>query len=193
MGRSQLSENQALDLDFASEAELTTVSGYLHHRIKGRYVSDDEPEHGDLLLWSSLSQEWFPTDEFVSGLPYYYYDSDENEESTNSTSWINRFTLTVSGIQPGKHRVAWYYEYRLNKAGKNLYVRISLNDDYVNLLHDVSLSMIQTTNYVSSAGFYHETLSSGTYHIDLDWSISSAQGGTTAYLRRVRLEFWRVA
>lgn len=194
MGRSQISENQALDGDFASEAELTTVSGHLHHRIKGRYVTDDPPSNLDLLVWQSFSDEWgfFSASAIITGLPYYYYDSDENEESTNSTSWINRFTLTVSGIEPGKHRIAWYYEYRLNKAGKDLYVRVYLNDDTANPIHDVYLSMIQTTNYVSTSGFYHETLSSGTYHIDMDWSISSAQGGTTAYMRRVRLEFWRV-
>ena len=193
MARSKLSENQAVDIDFASEFELTTVSGHLHHRIKGRYVSDVAPEDRQALVWSTVSEEWYPinvADGF--GVGYYYFLGDENEESTNSISWVNRLTLTVSGTDPGEYRLGWYYEYRLNKAGKTLSVSISLNDDYDNLLHDVNLSMIQTTNYVSSAGFYHETLSSGTYHIDINWKISSAQGGTTAYLRRVRLEFWRV-
>ena len=173
--------------------EITTTSGYLHDHLKGRYIADLAPENRQALIWSEINQEWYPynvADGF--GVGFYYFISDEDEASTNSTSWINRLTLTVSGTDPGEYRFGWYYEYRLNKAGKTLDVRISLNDDYDNLLHDVNLSMIQTTNYVSSAGFYHETLSSGTYHVDVDWQIDSAQGGTTAYLRRVRIEFWRV-
>jgi len=193
MARSRLSEDQTVDQDFASEAELTTVSGILHHHLKGRYIADLAPEDKQALIWSEINQEWYPynvADGF--GVGFYYFNSDEDEASTNSTDWVNRLSLTVSGTDPGEYRFGWYYEYRLNKAGKTLSVRISLNDDYDNLLHDVDLSMIQTTNYVSSAGFYHETLSSGTYHIDVDWEIDSAQGGTTAYLRHVRLEFWRV-
>lgn len=173
--------------------EITTTSGYLHDHLKGRYISDIVPEEGMAYVWSTTSNWWYPinvADGF--GVGYYYHIDDETEESTNSTSWVDRLILTVSGTEPGEYRLGWYYEYRLNKAGKTLYVRISLDDDYDNLMHDVSLSMIQTTNYVSSAGFYHATLSSGTYHIDVDWKIDSAQGGTTGYLRRVRLEFWRV-
>lgn len=207
MGRSKLSEDQAVDQDFASEVELattsgvlrdytTTVSGYLHNHLKGRYISDTIPGEDYAYLYSAVEEAWYPIylGDFIDsyGVGFYYSIADENEESMNSTSWINRLTLTASGVQAGKYRLGWYYEFRVSKTGKDLFVRISLNDDLDNLLHDVDLSMIQTTNYVSSAGFYHETLVSGTYHIDLDWSISSAQGGTVAYLRRVRLEFWRV-
>lgn len=170
---------------------VTTTSGYLHDHIKGVYVDDVYPSDENILVYSSDSDMWIPSD-FGLGVGEYHFDGDEAELATNSTSWINRLTLTASGVDSGEYRLGWYYEYRLNKAGKTLYVRIALNDDHVNLMHDVSLSMIQTTNYVSSAGFYHETLSSGTYHIDVDWKISSATGGTVAYLRRVRLEFWRV-
>ena len=176
--------------------EITTTSGYLHNHLKGRYISDDIPADDYAYLYSAVEEEWHPIylGDFIDsyGVGFYYSTADEDEESMNSTSWINRLTLTASGVQAGKYRLGWYYEYRVNKAGKDLLVRISLNDDLVNLLHDVDLSMIQTTNYVSSAGFYHETLISGTYHIDLDWRLNSAQGGTAAYLRRVRLEFWRV-
>jgi hypothetical protein len=175
---------------------VTTTSGYLHDHLKGRYISDDIPGEDYVYIYSTAQEEWYPypLGDFINnyGVGFYYSEADETEMSTNSTSWTNRLTLTASGVEAGKYRLGWYYEYRLNKAGKTLSVRISLNDDHVNLLHDVNLSMIQTTNYVSSSGFYHDTLVSGTYHIDLDWMIDSAQGGTTAYLRRVRLEFWRV-
>ena len=195
MPRSQISENQALDGDFASEAELTTVSGHLHNRIKGRYLTDDSPENYNLLVWSAANDEWeyFDGNDLITGLPYYYYDTDPYEESTNSTSWLTRFELTVSGIQPGQHRIAWYYEYRINKTGKTLSVKIYEDADPAELFHDVELSMIQTSNYISSGGFFHTTLVSGTYNIHVGWKIDSALGGTTAYLRRVRLEFWRVS
>jgi len=195
MPRSQISENQALDQDFASEFELTTVSGHLHNRIKGRYVTDDPPSNHDLLVWQSFSNEWgyFSASDIITGLPYYYYDTDPTEMSTNSTTPIRRFELTVSGIEPGQHRIAWYYEYRINKTGKTLYVQIYEESNPSTLFHDVSLSMIQTNNYISAGGFYHTTLASGSYDIHVDWWVDSALGGTTAYLRRVRLEFWRVS
>jgi hypothetical protein len=236
MPRSWLSENQALDHDFASEDELTTASGvlrdytttvsgflwsehlahisiaeihfpwvdvydlvtttsgYLHNHIKGRYVSDMAPADTQAMIWSEFNQEWYPynvADGF--GVGYYHFSSHEAEASTNSETSQYFMSLTASGVEPGVYRLGWYYEYRLNKAGKILYVQISLDDNFVDFLHNVSLSMIQTTNYESRSGFYEVTFSGiADHHIDIYWNIDTATGGTMAYLRRVRLEFWRV-
>jgi hypothetical protein len=119
------------------------------------------------------------------------YEAVEYEEQTTSTDWINRMELTVSGIPEGPYRLAWYWEWRISKTGKTHSVRIVLDDDTVNLLAETDADMIRTTNWLSAAGFYHTTLSGGVHHMDMDWKIDSAQGGTTGYLRKTRLEFWR--
>ena len=123
---------------------------------------------------------------------YYNYEAIESESSTTSTTFINRMTLTASGIEDGRYRLAWYWEWRISKTGKAHEVRIVLNDNLVNLLADVSADMIKTTNWLSGAGFYHTTLSGGVHHMDMDWRIDSALGGTTGYIRKTRLEFWRI-
>ena len=124
--------------------------------------------------------------------PSYNYESLDEEESTTSEDWINRMTLTVSGIDPGQYRLAWYWEWRISRTNRTHSVRITVNDDHVNLLAAVDASMIQTTNWLSTAGFYHTTLSGEVYNIDMDWMIDNNTGGTTGYIRRTRLEFWKV-
>jgi hypothetical protein len=119
------------------------------------------------------------------------YESIEYEESTTSTDWVPRMSLTVSGLPVGPYRLAWYWEWRISKTGKTHSVRIILDDDTVNLLAETDADMIKTTNWLSAAGFYHTTLSGGVHHMDMEWKIDTAAGGTAGYLRKTRLEFWR--
>ena len=123
--------------------------------------------------------------------PYHEYAAIEGASSTTSTDWINRMTLTASGIPEGEYRIAWYWEWRITKTGKTHQTRVVLDDDLVNLLGEVDADMVRTTNWISAAGFYWVTLSGGVHHVDMDWKIDSSLGGTTGYIRRTRLEFWR--
>ena len=222
MARSKFSNTQALDEDYAFQHELDNASGTLNTKIDTtsgtlqvqhdtHLVSDDHliyvPRDGTRGFTSTVSGVYpiedyhlatkFYMDDTITTLSgelalYYDYESVEGEASTTAESWITRMTLLASGVAQGRYRLAWYWEWRMSKTGRTHSVRIVLNDDTVNLLADVNQDMIKTTNWASQSGFYHTTLSGGTYHIDMDWMIDSAIGGTTGYIRRTRLEFWRI-
>ncbi|MCK4977286.1 MAG: hypothetical protein KAS36_10190 [Anaerolineales bacterium] len=221
MGRSQISENQAIDQDFASEEEMATtsgvlrayttaVSGTLQAQHDTHLISDDHliyvPRDGTRGFTSTVSgvdpiEDYELATKFyidsvataISGAfaPYHEYSAIEGQASTTSTDWINRMTLTASGIPEGEYRIAWYWEWRITKTGKTHQTRVVLDDDLVNLLGEVDADMVRTTNWISAAGFYWVTLSGGVHHVDMDWKIDSSLGGTTGYIRRTRLEFWR--
>jgi hypothetical protein len=158
-------------------------------------VSDtDTPDDHDVIVWDADAQEWYYTDvlNVLTGLPHYFYTQDQPEWATNSTEWTTRLSLTASGVESGKYRIAWYYEYRISRTTQILFTRVTLDDNYENLVHSIASAMIHTDNYFSSAGYYHEVLASGTHHVDLDARLESALGGTVGYIRSARLEFWRV-
>ena len=222
MARSKFSNTQALDEDYAFQHELDNVSGTLNTKIDTtsgtlqdqhdtHLVSDDHliyvPRDGTRGFTSTVSGVYpiedyelatkFFIDEQITTVSgeltlYYNYEAIESEASTTSTDWINRMTLTASGIEEGRYRLAWYWEWRISKTGKAHEVRLVLDDDLGNLLADVTANMIQTTNWLSAAGFYHTTLSGGVHHMDMDWRIDNNLGGTTGYIRKTRLEFWRI-
>jgi hypothetical protein len=103
MARSRLSEDQTVDQDFASEAELTTVSGFLHHRIKGRYISDEMPADGEVLIYSTATEEWYPAT--ISGGELYSHSDLQDLNADDHWLYVPRdgsrgFTSTVSGIDP---------------------------------------------------------------------------------------------
>jgi hypothetical protein len=260
MARSQFSNTQALDADYAFQHELDTASGILNAKIDttsgtlqvqhDNHTDDltihftwqdveDEvgtasgtlqtqidyySDHGNLIgLGDDDHQYYVPRDgtrgftSTVSGVypiedyhlatkfyadelvatisgifePYHGYSAIESEASTTSTDWINRMSVTASGLPYGEYRLAWYWEWRISKTGKTHQTRIVLDDDLVNLLAEVDADMVRTTNWLSASGFHWTTLSGGTHHVDMDWKIDSDLGGTTGYIRKTRLEFWR--
>jgi hypothetical protein len=64
-------------------------------------------------------------------------------------------------------------------------MRVEVNDTT-----EIGFSIWAYNVFEDSGGFAVTDLSAGSYTIDLDWRQS---GGGTAYIRRARLLFWRIA
>jgi len=120
----------------------------------------------------------------------FHFNTSLGESSTNSTSWVNKMTLTVSGIPNGNYRIAWAFSWRHSKTNTDFYSRIQIDD--TNEIFYYVASPYVDVNYWNpvSSFYYYDVLTSGTHYIDLDYSSSST--GSTSYIKEAKIEFWRI-
>lgn len=111
----------------------------------------------------------------------------EGQDGTTETDWQQKLRLTISDVPAGKYVVQWYCELRHsnNDAAERAEMRVEVNDTT-----EIGFSPWPYNVFEDSGGFAVTDLSAGSYTIDLDWR---QQGGGTAYIRRARLLFWRIA
>jgi hypothetical protein len=111
----------------------------------------------------------------------------EGQDGTTETTWQQKLRLSVNGIPDGKYIVHWYCELRHsnNDAAERAEMRVEVGDTT-----EIGFSIWPYNLFEDAGGFAVYDFSAGDYAIDLDWR---AQGGGTAYIRRARLLFWRIA
>jgi hypothetical protein len=111
----------------------------------------------------------------------------EAQDSTSSDEWQQKLRLSINGIVDGKYVVHWYCELRHsnNTSTERAEMRVEVND-----MTEIGYSVWPYNLFEDSGGFAVTDLSAGDYTIDLDYR---QQGGGTAYIRRARLLFWRIA
>ena len=116
-----------------------------------------------------------------------HQDTAEGQDSTTSADWQQKLRLTLTDIPDGTYIVQWYCELRHsnNTATERSEMRVEVND-----MTEIGYSVWPYNLFEDSGGFAVNTLSAGSYTIDLDFR---QQGGGTAYIRRARLLFWRIA
>ncbi len=121
---------------------------------------------------------------------YFSQTSSEGESSTTSNTYQQKLRLTVSGLVAGTYRLGWYAETRCNSTNSDFEFRIQQDDSTV--LAETNIESQDATTYLPQSGFVYVSLSAATtYNFDLDYS--SETSGVTTYIRRARLEFWRVS
>jgi hypothetical protein len=111
----------------------------------------------------------------------------EGQDGTTESTYQQKLRLTLTDIPAGKYIVQWYCELRHsnNTASERAEMRVEVNDTT-----EIGFSIWAYNVFEDSGGFAVTDLSAGSYTIDLDWRQS---GGGTAYIRRARLLFWRIA
>lgn len=130
----------------------------------------------------------------IFGSEYDYAES-EGESSTTATTWQQKVRLSVSNIPTGTYRIGWSYEWSFStQESSNAAFTVNI-DEGVNTIHQSEMGVAKNVEYndgsfFGSGGFGHEPLSVGNHTIDLNFKASAA--GTT-YIRKARLEIWRVS
>jgi hypothetical protein len=111
----------------------------------------------------------------------------EGQDGTTAATWEQKLRLTLTDIPDGTYIVQWYCELRHsnNDATERAEMRVEVND-----MTEIGYSLWPYNLFEDSGGFAVTDLSAGSYTIDLDYR---QQGGGTAYIRRARLLFWRIA
>jgi hypothetical protein len=112
--------------------------------------------------------------------------SDESESSTTSQQWQEKLKLTTTSLPSGEYRIGWYFEIAQTNIADTVEARVELND--VSELCGVVKEVKDTSDWIPISGFYHDQSLSGVNTIDIDYR---QQKGSTAKIRRARIEIWR--
>jgi hypothetical protein len=114
----------------------------------------------------------------------------EGESTTTQTTYQEKLKLTTSSLSGGVYRVGWHNEMRCSSVANDALYRIQVDD--TTTLAEVNNEIGDNANYLPGAGFGYVTLTSGVHTIDMDYRVEGGPG-TTAYIRRARIELWKVS
>lgn len=114
----------------------------------------------------------------------------ETESTTTSSTYQQKLRLTTGTLATSAvYRVGWFYEWRMGSTNNKFDGQVQLDD--TTTIHEISSEPQDTANWHSESGFYYVTGANATVDIDLDYR--SNAGGATAYIRKARLEYWRIS
>jgi len=117
----------------------------------------------------------------------YDYASAETQTTTTSTSPVNKLTMTTSSLDAGDYKINWYYEWRRDSNSSDFRAQVVI--DSTTTIMEQSEESQDNNSWHTEGGFYNHTFTAGSHTIELDyWGESTS----TSYIRRARIELWRV-
>jgi len=120
----------------------------------------------------------------------YAYITSDSLDTTNSTTYQVKATLSTGSIPAGTYRVGWHYNWYYTSTSRRFDVRVRLNDTTDIGEHLEEPSDSATNQRRSPGGFANITVGASTNSITLEYR--SSNGSDTAGIANARLEFWRV-
>lgn len=120
---------------------------------------------------------------------WYAYAINDSQSSTNSTSYINKLTFTVNNVPTGNYRLGWNFEWRRNATGNDFEARVQV-DNTVTVM-EMNEESKDVDSWHTEGGFVIVSLLSGSHYFDLDYAGENSY--RTSYIRRARMEFWRIS
>jgi len=120
---------------------------------------------------------------------WYGWSIDESESSTNSTSWVNKATYTSPTLPAGYYRVGYSFEWRRDDRGSDFQARVQIDD--TDTIMEINTESKDNNSWHLVGGFDIVYLDNDTHTVDLDYC--GENSGNTSYIRRARIEFWRIS
>lgn len=164
------------------------------------YTSDVQPVLGDdgvLQEHSDIISDILATLATISGSgsssifgSEFHEASSESESSTTSTDYKQKLRLSTSTIPQGKYRIGWQFEWRRSSTDSDFEARVQIDD--TTTIMEMNVETKDSSNWWVEYGFYMTQLTAGSYHIDLDYAGETGKANKTSYIRRARIEIWRV-
>ena len=154
-------------------------------------VSASSPSSGEVLQFSagSWTNATAPTGTFGTE---FNQASSEGESSTSSTTFQSKVNIKISsGLPNGTYRIGWYCEPFTQDKDVGCEVQIERDDSTI-LSSMVTSEQNDQPTRDSFSGFRYETVNTGGITIDINWRRTPIKDGT-AYIRRARIEIWRVS
>jgi len=131
-----------------------------------------------------------PEDEvtILSGLNF-CSASFEKETSTSSTSYVAKLSMETAEFEVGTYRVGWYYEWKRDTISDDFLAMIELDGEEA--IMQQSEETKDANSWHVESGFYIADLEAGPHKIVLYYA--GQRSRYSSYMRRARLEVWRVA
>jgi len=120
---------------------------------------------------------------------WYGWALEDVQSSSNSTSWINKLTYTSAILPKGYYRLGYYFEWRRDTTGNDFLARIQINN--IITIMEMNEESKDVYSWHPVSGFNIVYLDNTNCTIDLDYSGETT--ANTSYIRRARIEFWRIA
>ena len=131
-----------------------------------------------------------PSGSTVFGDQYQYNSSDGVSSHDGDEDYQQKVRLTTGSLPSGTYRIGYSYELAGDSVADEFYARVQIND--TDTIHEsvIHPSEDDPLTYFGFGGFYHASLS-GVLNIDLDYRTGDQLDAV--YIRRARLEIWRVS
>jgi len=120
---------------------------------------------------------------------YYGWAISDGQSSSNSTSWQTKVTYTSPTVPAGNYRIGYTFEWRRNTASNDFKGRVVL--DGTTTIMEINSESKDSNSWFLVGGFDIVNLSNATHTITIQYSGETS--GNTSYIRRARIEFWRVS
>jgi len=116
----------------------------------------------------------------------------EGESSTTSDEFQQKLRLTTPSLPAGTYRIGWYCELSAGAANDPAKFQVQLDDTTTLGGKTTKWSMTYSQGlWEPTEGFAYAILTADTHTIDLDYAAYNS--GDTIYIKRARLEIWRVS
>lgn len=114
--------------------------------------------------------------------------SSDTESSTTSSTWQTKLSHTTASLTNGsKYRIGYSFEVRNSDTSGEVLVDVEIDGvDVAEMRYEPQ----DTDNYIMQSGFYYSDTLSGATTIAIKYSQS---GYGTAYIKKARIEIWRVS
>lgn len=164
-----------------------TTEGYA---VGSRWVNETANKEFVCLDPTEGSATWTETTQSGStnifGTEFTYKQEDE-ESKTSSSKWQTKISLSVSSLPSGLYRVAYHAELYHRDNARFTDLRVLMDKKAV--AEAAPFRYFNSLPWCPATGFMFLTLS-GSHEFVMQYR--SSQNNKTAYIRRSRLELWRV-
>lgn len=160
--------------------------------VHGDGLANDLPNLAQGKVWVGDSDGHPVEQTAIFGTHYDEASSEGDSSHTGDVDWEEKLTKTFNTLPDGKYRIGFYYEWKYNDASAAWFGgRIQINN--VTTPHEIYQEPKDATNWYSESGFMHHTVSSGPENVRVDIDYKTYRSGATAYIRKARVEIWRVS
>ena len=123
-------------------------------------------------------------------------EADTTDTSAGSNTSNPRVDITTSSIPSGTYRIGWSLEWKASSQDHQWNGRVRVDDGgagATNIMEMASEPAKENKDeWRAIGGFGNQTFgSSGAHTVEMDWWTENSAG--TAYIRKARIEFWRVS
>jgi len=131
--------------------------------------------------------------ESIFGSEYDYAES-ESESSTTSSDYQQKLRLTTETLPAGDYRIGWSFEHTSSTDRVDAVFNIEVDDTTsINELLPATQKKYADGAWYNQSGFKHVSLTNASHTVDLDYKANVDEEAGTTYIRKARLEIWRVS